>query len=257
LPAFRFLGCTRRCVRSATPAPPATAAVRLATPGLVPRLSPDSCCARCSRAIARRSASPVHGPFSPEPCALAPIRLRARITVRSACAFALRCFTGHSNWGSIRASRARVCASRQSSFFRLSAINRTLRACATITSCPTSRSRRPTHGECIPVSNATRLCGIPANTSRRALGVVLTRRSNSTLPASSSTQYQLEQSPRSSPTVNFCCEIFSALLCPYGANLLHCRSPLSWEPTASRPETGLLIPSVYNTYPLCRINVSS
>src|SRR5271169_1318524 len=86
---------------------------------------------------------------------------RARITVRSACAFALRCFTGHSNCGSIRANRASVCASRRSSFFRLSPINRTLRACATITSCPNSLNKRLTQGECVPVSSAIRLRGIP------------------------------------------------------------------------------------------------
>src|SRR5438309_6649209 len=142
---------------------------------------------------------------------------RARISVRSACAFALRCFTGDSNCGSILASRARVCASRRSSFFRLSPIRRTLRACATITSCPSSLSRRLTHGECMPVSSAIRLRGIPPNTSRRALGVVLSRCSSSTLPASSSTQYQLERSPRSNPTVNFCCEIF---LRAFGATVL-------------------------------------
>jgi hypothetical protein len=43
---------------------------------------------------------------------------RARITIRSACACALRCFTGLSNLGSTRASRAKVCASRRSSFLR-------------------------------------------------------------------------------------------------------------------------------------------
>ena len=57
--------------------------------------------------------------------------------------------------------------------------------------------------------------------------------------------------------VSFCCEIFFALLRRYGANLLHCRSPfyLCFEHvdnlgayTASRPETGLLIPSDYNNY---------
>jgi hypothetical protein len=56
---------------------------------------------------------------------------RARIIIKSACACALRCFTGYSNSGSIRASRARVCASSRSSFLRLSPINRTLRALAT------------------------------------------------------------------------------------------------------------------------------
>src|ERR1041385_749497 len=56
--------------------------------------------------------------------------------MRSALACALRCFTGYSNSGSIRANRASVCASSRSSFLRLSPISRTLRAFATITSCP-------------------------------------------------------------------------------------------------------------------------
>lgn len=56
----------------------------------------------------------------------------ARMTVRSACAWALRCFTGDNNCGSILASRARVMASNRSSLRRLSPIRRTLRACATI-----------------------------------------------------------------------------------------------------------------------------
>ncbi|HSZ62228.1 MAG TPA: hypothetical protein VK828_10545, partial [Terriglobales bacterium] len=47
---------------------------------------------------------------------------------------------------------------------------------------------------------------------------------------------------------------FLARLCRYGANLLHCRSPfyLCFEHvdnlgayTASRPETGLLLPSAF------------
>src|SRR5579864_7454073 len=79
---------------------------------------------------------------------------RARIRVRSACALALRCCTGDSSCGSIRARRANVCASKRSSLRRLSPINRTLRACATITSCPNPLSSRLTHGECIPVSTA-------------------------------------------------------------------------------------------------------
>src|SRR5207237_10253494 len=73
--SFRLLACIRQCVRSATRAPRATAAVRLAAPGSVLQLSPDSCCAHCSRATVRGSSSPVHGPCSPEPCVLAPIRL--------------------------------------------------------------------------------------------------------------------------------------------------------------------------------------
>ena len=56
--------------------------------------------------------------------------------------------------------------------------------------------------------------------------------------------------------VSVCCEKFPALLRRSGANLFHCRSPficalstsMTWERTASRPETGLLIPSGYNTY---------
>jgi hypothetical protein len=43
----------------------------------------------------------------------------------------------------------------RSSLRRLFPIERTLRACATITSCPNSHNHRLTHGECIPVSSAT------------------------------------------------------------------------------------------------------
>jgi hypothetical protein len=57
---------------------------------------------------------------SPAPSALAPVRLAPAITVRSACALALRCFPRHSNCGSIRAKRASVRASSRSSFLRLS-----------------------------------------------------------------------------------------------------------------------------------------
>src|SRR6476619_5426348 len=72
-------------------------------------------------------------------------------------------------------------------------------------------------------------------------------------PDSSSMQYQLLRSPRSNPTVNFCCEIFllgfaPAVLTFFIAGLLFiCASSTSitWERTASRPETGLLIPSDY------------
>ncbi len=49
------------------------------------------------------------------------------------------------------------------------------------------------------------LPAISAQMKPARLGVT---RGYSTLPASSSTQYQLERSLRSSPTVNFCCEIF-------------------------------------------------
>jgi hypothetical protein len=64
-------------------------------------------------------------------------------------------------------------------------------------------------------------------------------------------QYQLERSPKSSPTVNFGCEIFllgfaiAVLTFLIAGLLVICASSTSitWEPTASRPETGLLIPS--------------
>src|SRR5271157_3188703 len=110
--------------------------------------------------------------------------------------------------GSLLASRARVCASMRSSFFRLSPIKRTLRACATITSCPNSLNNRLTQGECIPVSSAMRLRGMPPNTSFIAFGVVLSFCSSTTSPCSSNTQYQLERSPKSSPIVSFCSETF-------------------------------------------------
>src|SRR5260370_941516 len=137
------------------------------------------------------SPSPVQSHIAAHAAAL------ARITVRSACAFALRCFTGHSNCGSIRANRASVRASSRSSFFRLSPIKRTLRACATITSCPNSLSTRLTQGECIPVSNAMRQRGIAPNTSRTAFGVVPSFCSCSTSPTSSIRHYHLDRSPRS------------------------------------------------------------
>ena len=82
---------------------------------------------------------------------------------------------------------------------RLSPIKRTLRACATITSCPKALNNRLTYGECIPVSNAIRLRGMPPNKSRIAFGVVLSLCSSSTSPASSNTQYQLDRSPRVQP----------------------------------------------------------
>jgi hypothetical protein len=113
------------------------------------------------------------------------------------CACWLRCCTGASNCGSIRANRARVQASKRSSFRRLTPIKRTLRACATITSCPNSLNTRLTQGECIPVSNAIRLRGLFPNTSLFAFGLVPSFCSSSTSPVSSNTQYQLDRSPRS------------------------------------------------------------
>src|SRR5208337_829355 len=153
---------------------------------------------------------------SPRAVLTSPVRVRtrparARIIIRSACARALRCFTGLSNSGSIRASRASVCASSRSSFLRLSPISRTLRAFATITSCPNSLSKRLIQGECVPISSAIRLRSIAPKTSRNAFALVETRCSRCIWPASSTAQYQLLRSPRSNPMVSFCCEIF--LLC--------------------------------------------
>jgi hypothetical protein len=91
------------------------------------------------------------------------------------------------------------------------------------------------------------------NTSLSAFAVVLTFCSSSTAPDSSSTQYQLERSPRSSPTVNFCSEIFllafvAMVLTFFLAGLLYllCLEHVDnlGAYTASRPETDLLIPSV-------------
>ena len=183
---------------------------------------------------------------------------RARITIRCACAWALRCCTGASNCGSIRANRAKVRASKRSSFRRLSPIKRTLRACATITSCPNSLNNRLTQGECIPVSNAIRLLGISPNTSFIAFGVVPSLCSSSTSPPSSNTQYQLDRSPRSKPMVSFCSRKF--LLCLATTVLIFFIAGLLYLLRFERvdnlgayripPETGILIPSVCGSYSL-------
>src|SRR5207302_11371289 len=131
--------------------------------------------------------------------------------------------------------------------------SRTFPAWATITSCPSSLNNRLTHGECIPVSKAIRLRGMVPNTSRIAFGVVLSRCSNCTLPASSNTQYQLERSPRSKPTVNFCSGKFlicfaAVVLTFFIAGLLYllCFKHVDNLGAYSIPsETGLLIPSGY------------
>src|SRR5579864_8753022 len=122
--------------------------------------------------------------------------------------------------------------------------------------CPNSLSKRLIQGECVPISSAIRLCGIPPKTSRNAFVFVRTRCSSCIWPDSSSTQYQLLRSPRSNPTVNFCCEIFlpgfaATVLTFLIAGLLFIcalSTSITWERTASRPETGLLIPSANNTY---------
>src|ERR1700716_3467357 len=84
----------------------------------------------------------------------------------------------------MRASRASVRASCRSSFRLLLVINCTFCACATITSCPSSVNSRLTHGECVPVSSAMRLCGILENVCFIASGVVGNFCSRMILPAS-------------------------------------------------------------------------
>jgi hypothetical protein len=152
----------------------------------------------------------------------------------------------------------------RSSLRRLFPIKRTLRACATITSCPNSLNHRLTHGECIPVSSAIRLRGILPNSSRIAFGVVLTFCSTPTSPVASRTQYQLDRSPRSS-VVGL--QSFH-LPCCCSADLLDCRSPLSlapssasitWEPTASRrspaSSSHLFATVISNNPESCRVGV--
>jgi hypothetical protein len=87
-----------------------------------------------------------------------------------------------------------------------------------------------------------------------AFGVVLTRCSSRTLPASSNTQYQLDRSPKSKPMVSFCSEKFlisfaAAVLTFFIAGLLYL---LRFERVDNLgaysipPETGLLIPSDFD-----------
>src|SRR6476659_8738403 len=227
-------------------------------------LKPSAFSASMLRTLQPRNLSP-YDFASPRAALTNPVRVRtrlarARIIIRSACACALRCFTGYNNSGSIRASRASVCASSRSSFLRLCPISRTLRALATITSCPNSLSRRLIQGECVPISSAIRLRGIGPKTSCNTFAFVRTHCSSCTWPASSTTQYQLLRSPRSNPMVSLCREIFllcfaTAVLVFFIAGLLY---RLCFEHVDNLgaysipPETGLLIPSVLNSYdPIC------
>ena len=90
------------------------------------------------------------------------------------------------------------------------------------------------------------------------LGVVLNRCSSTTAPDSSSTQYQLDRSPTSNPTVNFCSEVFlhcfaATVLTFFIAGLLYllCFKHVDNLGAYSIPsETGLLIPSVYHGNPV-------
>src|SRR5215472_2056098 len=181
---------------------------------------------------------------------------RARITAKSACACALRCYTGYSNSGSIRASRANACASRRSSFLRLSKVSRTLRAFATITSCPNPLSKRLIQGEsrfparCDCVHCAEEFLQCFRTHADSLLQLDLACFIHHAVPTAAISQIQPDGEPllRKIP----------AWLCSYSANLLHCRSPftscasstsITWERTpASRPETGLLISSDYANF---------
>ena len=178
--------------------------MRFAVPGCSSCSSSDSCCARCTRAAARRSSWPVRWAVFTSAVRARTNPARARITVRSVCAFALRCFTGHSNCGSIRASLASVCASSRSSFFRLSPNStapcghapRSLHA-------PTRSAPGLPRASACPFPGRCGSLGMPPNTSFIAFGVVPTFCSSTIVPASSSTQYQLVRSPRSNPIVSF------------------------------------------------------
>src|SRR4029077_8575010 len=124
---------------------------------------------------------------------------------------------------------------------------------------------RLTQGECIPVSSAIRLRGIPPNASFMAFGVVPSFCSSSNSPASFSTQYQLDRSPRSNPIVSFCSEKFlicfaAAVLTFFIAGLLYllCFKHVDNLGAYSIPsETGLLIPSGYANYPRLRALIHS
>src|SRR4029077_11658209 len=166
-------------------------------------------------------------------------------------------------------SRARVRASSRSSFLRLSPISRTLRAFATTTSCPNSLSKRLIQGECVPISSAIRLCGSSPKTSRNPFACVRTRCSRCIWPDSSSTQYQLLRSPRSNPTVNFCCEIFlpgfsTTVLTFFIAGLLFIcalSTSITWERTphpVRRPAfSSHLITSTIESFPSYKTKLSS
>jgi len=115
-----------------------------------------------------------------------------------------------------------------------------------------------THGECIPVSSAIRLRGILPNTARSAFGVVETFSSRSICPLCSTTQYQLDRSPRSNPIVSFSPATFSlvgiaTVLIFFIAGLLYllCFEHVDNLGAYRIPsETGLLIPSDYVNYPI-------
>jgi hypothetical protein len=140
----------------------------------------------------------------------------------------------------------------RSSLCRLFPTKRTLRACATITSCPNSLNHRLTDGECIPVSSAIRLCGILPNSSRMAFGVVLTFGSTPTSPG------RVQDAVPVRPISQIVSRWPSIFPPPV---LLQCRSsslPVSFISGAFErdnlgayripSESGLIIPSVCDSY---------
>ena len=155
--------------------------------------------------------------------------------------WALRCCTGLSSSGSIRASRTSVRASSRSSLRRLLTIKRTFCACATITSCPSAVKSRLTQGECVPVSIAMRQCAILPKVCFIASGVVASFCSRRISPASFKTQYEPRTISQIQPNGELPLKnVFPTH--PHSANLLHCRSPFycafehvqHWERIASR-----------------------
>src|SRR5665647_85098 len=82
-------------------------------------------------------------------------------------------------------------------------MRRSLRGLATITSWPSSPSRRLTQGEWVPASSTMRRRSAPENRRRSACGLVASRASSMTSPASSRTHTWMWRSPRSRPTVTF------------------------------------------------------
>ena len=177
----------------------------------------------------------VRGRCWPAPCELAPGR---HAVESSSDLLALRAAMLH--WTQQRGIDPRQRLRIQAIvFFPALPINRTLRALATITSCPNSLSKRLIQGECVPISSATRPRGRPPNVACRAFTVVAILCSNTTAPLSSRTQYPLLRSPGSNPIVNLCCEKFliclaATVLIFFSAGLLFIcalSTSITWERT--------------------------
>jgi hypothetical protein len=181
-----------------------------------------------SRATVPRKTSPVHAPCSPAPSVPAPAR-RALESPSDPPAL--------SRWGASldTATEDRsvpdglTSARRCGHLSCASPINRTLCACATITSCPNSVSIRLIHGECIPVSSAMRQRAAPQTRPGRpsASCSVSAPGQSSPLRSARSTSSTDPPDPiRSSVSPRrFLFRNIPALLHRRGANLFHCRSP--------------------------------